>query len=448
MTDPENGGRPSMSARGPTRERLIWAAAEALGELSVPQLISAVGTREIARRAGVSAASLFHHFSTVDALAEALIARVFDPGIIPMTPLLDNMTELANTSLPLDAATIVHSSEFDRLAHDEMLRVRTGLWALGGADMDPVYDRYIRTSDERIASAVIALFDAWGSELRPPWEIRAYLRTQSSLLSGSVIRHLVGPAPRDRQDFVHAAVTLSLTSLRVKGFNHDVNDRLRELNHYPTRLDITPDTGEPARSTRVMILDAAADLFGKYGYERTKIGQIARGAGVSESSVYSHFESKRTLAAELFRSQTRSLAHERGVDTGLHEQVAPRSVDDVHRFATVIAECAHVAKEIAPAYLAEQSEVEPRTDWIVEHLSVLTGGRIANGHDADERAERASREIAQLVVIALLRMVLVLPDDTAAETASRVLGMFGIGAEPLTTADRLLSLTKERPASA
>ena len=43
------------------------------------------------------------------------------------------------------------------------------------------------------------------------------------------------------------------------------------------------------------ILDAAADLFVHYGYDKTTVSDIAREAGVSKGAIYLHFKSKDDL---------------------------------------------------------------------------------------------------------------------------------------------------------
>ena len=58
-----------------------------------------------------------------------------------------------------------------------------------------------------------------------------------------------------------------------------------------------------ADGKREAILDAALTLFGRYGYRRTSIDDIARAAGVAKGTVYLHVESK----AALFRTLSRSV---------------------------------------------------------------------------------------------------------------------------------------------
>lgn len=47
------------------------------------------------------------------------------------------------------------------------------------------------------------------------------------------------------------------------------------------------------------ILDAAADLIVRYGYDKTTVSDIARASGVSKGTVYLHFESKDALFERL-----------------------------------------------------------------------------------------------------------------------------------------------------
>ena len=43
------------------------------------------------------------------------------------------------------------------------------------------------------------------------------------------------------------------------------------------------------------ILDAAAELLLRYGYDKTTISDVAKTAGVSKGAIYLHFESREAL---------------------------------------------------------------------------------------------------------------------------------------------------------
>lgn len=55
------------------------------------------------------------------------------------------------------------------------------------------------------------------------------------------------------------------------------------------------------------ILDAAARMFGRDGYERASMGAVARAAGVSKGLLHYHFESKEHLLIEAVRATFRQL---------------------------------------------------------------------------------------------------------------------------------------------
>jgi AcrR family transcriptional regulator len=56
--------------------------------------------------------------------------------------------------------------------------------------------------------------------------------------------------------------------------------------------------GAPETDTRKRIIDAATDVFTKNGYTRTTTRSIAKAAGVSEVTLFRHFETKENLMTE------------------------------------------------------------------------------------------------------------------------------------------------------
>lgn len=59
----------------------------------------------------------------------------------------------------------------------------------------------------------------------------------------------------------------------------------------------------PQDTKREAVLQAALELFGRYGYRRTSIDDIARQAGIAKGTVYLYVENKETL----FRTLSQSL---------------------------------------------------------------------------------------------------------------------------------------------
>jgi AcrR family transcriptional regulator len=67
----------------------------------------------------------------------------------------------------------------------------------------------------------------------------------------------------------------------------------------PPEKTNTPNAAESQEAdTRRKIIDAAADVFTKNGYSRTTTRSIAKAAGVSEVTLFRHFETKENLMSE------------------------------------------------------------------------------------------------------------------------------------------------------
>ncbi|MFM1724580.1 MULTISPECIES: TetR/AcrR family transcriptional regulator [Rhodococcus] len=76
-----------------------------------------------------------------------------------------------------------------------------------------------------------------------------------------------------------------------------------------SRQDELSATARPGRDVvRARILDAAADEFAEQGFTGAKLAEIARRAGFTKGAVYSNFESKQDLFAELFAQRSLDLA--------------------------------------------------------------------------------------------------------------------------------------------
>ncbi len=81
----------------------------------------------------------------------------------------------------------------------------------------------------------------------------------------------------------------------------------------------TASSGKPAprryrpEETKMRVLAAAAELFGRKSYDRCSTADIASAAGVAEGSIFYHFGSKRGLLAALGRQYSeRMIAAMRG----------------------------------------------------------------------------------------------------------------------------------------
>ena len=67
------------------------------------------------------------------------------------------------------------------------------------------------------------------------------------------------------------------------------------------------------------ILDAAADLFARRGYDGVSVREIAQGAGIRESSVYNHFSSKAEILNALYEEYIRLVPETRPSEADLDQ---------------------------------------------------------------------------------------------------------------------------------
>src|SRR5690606_41925100 len=75
-----------------------------------------------------------------------------------------------------------------------------------------------------------------------------------------------------------------------------------QLPPVATKPRPTPGPGRPKDlAKRAAILDAAARMFTRFGFEGASMDQIAAEAGVSKLTVYSHFGDKEALFGEAVR---------------------------------------------------------------------------------------------------------------------------------------------------
>jgi AcrR family transcriptional regulator len=87
-----------------------------------------------------------------------------------------------------------------------------------------------------------------------------------------------------------------------------------------------------AEDKRMLILQAAVRVFAAEGYEATRVGDIAKEAGVAYGLVYHYFGSKDAVLEAVFREQwgrllaALSLAEETGEDAGEQLELAVKIV--------------------------------------------------------------------------------------------------------------------------
>ncbi|WP_073947362.1 ScbR family autoregulator-binding transcription factor [Streptomyces kebangsaanensis] len=90
---------------------------------------------------------------------------------------------------------------------------------------------------------------------------------------------------------------------------------------------------ERSERTRARLVEAAAELFDRYGYAEASLGDISRVAGVTKGALYFHFASKQELATAVQESGCR-LLEETVLALGRSGQPALQSlIDTTHALA-------------------------------------------------------------------------------------------------------------------
>jgi AcrR family transcriptional regulator len=368
-----------------TRQALVEEAIAALRELTPAALLSAVGVKEIARRAGVGVTTVYHHFGNLEGFAEAVVGRVFDPGEMPIEQITAHVAQITADPFPNRVSIAMHAAEYDRLTADPEFRVRLGLWALGGGTTDAIYGQFLRTVDGVIGAYAAQMFAAWGRELRPPFDLPAFVAAHTALLNGTTVRALVDPGTLDRDRFARLQSALFLLTARLEGDRRTLDDRLAEINLLPVQRAKGVGLGDDRQRTRQRILDAAALVLSERPEERSTVAEIARAADLSSSTIYAQFDGVEDIAVHLLRAQ----AHQLPASAPAPGEAEPPVVRELGVIAAFLAGRPHLVADYAARLISGRL---PHPDALVERVATVVAemracGSVRDGIDPHEAAE-------------------------------------------------------------
>jgi AcrR family transcriptional regulator len=92
-----------------------------------------------------------------------------------------------------------------------------------------------------------------------------------------------------------------------------------------------PDSGDGA-STKDRLLEAAAKVIARDGYQGARLADVAREAGLTTGAIYSNFRDKRELFLAAF-DRVQQLSQNLAVDEENLEQVIASAPDGIRQFA-------------------------------------------------------------------------------------------------------------------
>ncbi|MFF0814578.1 TetR/AcrR family transcriptional regulator [Rhodococcus sp. NPDC003318] len=145
----------------------------------------------------------------------------------------------------------------------------------------------------------------------------------------------------------------------------------------------------PSRTeVRRRLLDAAAEEFAERGFGAARLTEIARRAGFTKGAVYSNFDSKQDLFAELFADRSlelagRVLAEIAGLDVGAAagrggETISAWLVGDPGWALLVLEFGVQAAREpaVAEAYLRERRSLRRQIEELIAERAAEWGIRV------------------------------------------------------------------------
>ena len=89
--------------------------------------------------------------------------------------------------------------------------------------------------------------------------------------------------------------------IKMCGTLNIVQNHQQQVSRIMTIVAIK-NSPRPSKAHRVdTIVESARKIFCSYGFENGSIGNIAKDAGIAEGTIYSYFDSKRTLLDEVLR---------------------------------------------------------------------------------------------------------------------------------------------------
>lgn len=128
--------------------------------------------------------------------------------------------------------------------------------------------------------------------------------------------------------------------------------------------------GVTAEQTRERLLQAAADVFARRGYEGTRVADIAAAAGVSNGALYAHFSSKADLLSAALRTHCPMVLAE--LFAADPDQSATGLLLDIGRSLPSQPDCPLAVEGLAAAR-RDEDVAGPMRDYIGERADWLAG---------------------------------------------------------------------------
>lgn len=377
------------------REAQLTAAGwRVIDALSLPNSLGGFTAAQVCREAGVSTGSLFHHFTSMEALAEAMLADLSeDPRAYTEPTWLGEAARDVNVLDLVKHSTTArwkrHTSDPERLSdfrhellgilnHSQPLPQEQPATALNPERAESHMDR--QGSEQRLVGDVMrSRFAARQQGVNTVWTdvLRSVGRTVvepftadrlttgvTAIFTGLALRHMFDP------DSVDEELLADLTSTLIAGLSKPLgSDRdlatVAEAFGRPVEIPATPQARSGARrraETRAQIVSASVGLFNS-GWEQVTALEVAEHAGVSSQTISNVFGDVRTLAANTFavHMDTIAAATEAALRKGRDPQDMSDALTVIAAALAALAGCAIDDPGPARALLSERLATIRRT---------------------------------------------------------------------------------------
>ena len=188
-------------------------------------------------------------------------------------------------------------------------------------------------------------------------------------------------------------------------------------------------------SSRERILDAAMEMFARYGYRRASMDQVAEAAGLTRQAVYHHFQNKEAL----FRAAVEALhdgALEAAIAAGKAAEDAGQSLADVLAVQVdaktrYVVECmdetAHMEELLSQRHL-QAGDLNQRVHEQIIALEVATTERMLEQQGLALRDGLSALDLATSIQFALRGDNELKLDLTMLDEIKRVVRLIVLGA--------------------
>lgn len=298
--EPQSDMEDEGNRRAQTRQRLLDAGSQCVRQDPGAALASLLSAQRVAVAAEHHRDTFYRYWDSSAEFVSAWASHVLGKGSASLAATEPLLAALAATQ-PSEAEGLVRAAaelNFRASLHDDQLGARLLLLAastapLGSAvDATAVRERfraYYVGLNESVLPAYRAALRAWGRRLVPGFDLKEMAVVLTAVVEGLVQRWLVDPD--SVPDHLFGDIVLLLLVGVTEPTEPLVSPGPSFLDREPTR------TNARGKRSREALIGVARERFERRGYFTTTVADIAEQAGVSEATVYSHFGSKRGIAA-------------------------------------------------------------------------------------------------------------------------------------------------------